>query len=200
MPKVACGFEGCAHEAMNEFVRLDCRRPVFEKLCCEAHFRDCFGTVRSMPFVGFRAQFPPPGAVCVDVEIASYHRGPEKTPGCLYLREVGGDRGFRMLVTADVYWEFVAEVRQVVSRRPFTHAAWVRTIEALGGRVQEVILDCAHDSADHFDATLRVVRDGCAIDLNIESGDSHILAVVAHVPIFAVEGGMRRALGRKGGW
>ena len=194
-----CDIDGCGIEAEFRLARIESRRLAVEKEYCDAHAREYFLQFRSKVFVGIGAHHVEPGAVCVDIEIVSYHIGPEQTPACIYLREVGGDRCFRTMVTRDAYCALMTEIAPYVPPRPFAHTAWAATIRELGGVVQDVV-DRVSDADEWFNGRVRIRKDGGLISVDVRSSDAYILAVISGVPIFLVEEDMHRVFAGKGGW
>jgi len=195
-----CDIDGCGTEVTFDFARIESRRLVFQKHYCERHARECFEQFRSNAFVGAGAHHAVPGIVCVDLEMIIYHIGPEDTPGCIYLHEVGGERRFCTMVSRDAYCGLMTEVRRDTAPRPFTHAGWAATITQLGGVVQDVVVDKAGDADQWFDAKVRIRKDDRLVSVDVRPSDAYILAVITGVPILAVEKGMEKFFSGRGGW
>ena len=77
------------------------------------------------------------------------------------------------------------ELKGYKHSRPLTHDLLLSCIEALGAKLQYVVINELRD--DIFFALLHVVHDGREIDIDARSSDSIAIAVRAKVPIYVDE-------------
>jgi bifunctional DNase/RNase len=75
--------------------------------------------------------------------------------------------------------------------RPLTHDLLLNCVEALGGRLEYVLINELRDNI--FYAQLHVIRDGDTIDIDSRSSDGIAIAVRAKVPIYVAPEVMEEA-------
>lgn len=75
--------------------------------------------------------------------------------------------------------------------RPLTHDLLLTCVEALGGRLEYVLISELRDNI--FYALLHVIRDGDTIDIDSRSSDGIAIAVRAKVPIYVAPAVMEEA-------
>ena len=74
-----------------------------------------------------------------------------------------------------------------------THDAWVDTITACGGELQDVLV---HDLRDHFYyAQLRILQGERLVTVDVRPSDSFVVAVTCDVPIFVTESVLAQVAG-----
>ena len=76
----------------------------------------------------------------------------------IFLREVAGDRSFPILIGLFEATSIDRRVRGEISQRPLTHDLLKASIEAIGGRIQDVVI---HSLEDHtYFAGIRIKKMG----------------------------------------
>ena len=82
----------------------------------------------------------------------------------IYLKEVGGDRTFPIVIGIFEATSIDRRVRGIVPPRPLTHDLLARAIEQLGGEIQDIYIN---DLRDHtYFAQLRIRHDGELIEVD----------------------------------
>ncbi|VAX37868.1 FIG00929942: hypothetical protein [hydrothermal vent metagenome] len=102
----------------------------------------------------------------------------------IYLREVGGDRVFPILIGIFEATSIDRRVKGDLPPRPLTHDLVKNAIEELGGEIQDVVIN---NLVDHtYYAFIRIEKDGEIIELDSRPSDA--IALSAHfkppLPIF----------------
>jgi bifunctional DNase/RNase len=182
-----CNVPVCGAEATFQFARIRSRRVIHQEQYCEAHAQEHIDGFRSDPFVGIASPYAVPGAVEVDLEMMVYQIDPHGSQGYVTLHEVAGTRSFCTIISTDAYHSLFAATGCYAPPRPFVHSAWVATIKELGGVVKDVIIDKESDEERWFDGRVRILKNECLVNIDVRASDAYILAVIAGVPIFAVE-------------
>jgi bifunctional DNase/RNase len=101
------------------------------------------------------------------------------------LQEVEGDRIFTLRCGIPEAASLDLRLKRFDAPRPLTHDAWVDTIAACGGEVQDVLI---HDFRDHFFyAQLRIRQGGRLVTVDVRPSDSFAIAVTCNAPIFVTE-------------
>lgn len=106
----------------------------------------------------------------------------------IYLREVNGDRIFPILIGIFEATTIDRRVNQEFSpQRPLTHDLLKSTIEALGGRLQDIVITHLEDHT--YYAVLRVDQDGELIEIDCRPSDAIALSIhyEPSAPIFVHE-------------
>ena len=105
----------------------------------------------------------------------------------IYLREVGGERVFPILIGIFEATSIDRRVKGDLPPRPLTHDLVKNAIEEMGGEIQDVVIN---NLVDHtYYAFIRVQKDGDIIELDSRPSDA--IAISAHftppLPIFVEE-------------
>ena len=105
----------------------------------------------------------------------------------IYLREVDGQRIFPILIGDFEAAVINRRLLEEPSFRPMTHDLLSRTIEALGGTIQEVVVSRIEDHT--YYAVLRVLQDDTVHEIDCRPSDAVALAIHADadIPIFVAE-------------
>jgi uncharacterized protein len=115
----------------------------------------------------------------------------------IYLKEIGGDRTFPILIGA---FEAMAIERRVKGEswpRPLTHDLIVSVVENLGGEFQDVVVT---ELKDHtYYARLRVRHDGELLEIDARPSDAIAIAVTCNpiLPIYVNEEVLDDVLGEQ---
>lgn len=98
------------------------------------------------------------------------------------LREVDGER--RLPIVIGLYEAAAIErrLKGIEIRRPQTHDLLANTIEAMGGRLDRILITDLRD--DTFYARLMITRDGQTIEVDSRPSDAIALGIAYNVPIF----------------
>ena len=100
----------------------------------------------------------------------------------VYLREIDGPRAFPILIGL---FEATSINRHVVNvepmERPLTHDLLRKTIEELGGQLQDVVINNLQEHT--YYALIRIKRDGELIEIDSRPSDAIALAVQFKPPL-----------------
>lgn len=111
----------------------------------------------------------------------------------IYLKEVEGERCFPIVIGIFEASSIERRVKGIPSPRPLTHDLVANVIEALGGELQDVLIN---DLQNHtYFAQLRIRKDGELIEVDSRPSDAIAVAVTCRVPIYVNESVLEEALG-----
>lgn len=113
----------------------------------------------------------------------------------IYLKEVGGERTFPILIGIFEATSIDRRVKHFDAPRPLTHDLLVNAVEALGGKFQDVVINALHEHT--YYAKLRVGRDGEVIEIDARPSDAIAVAVTCEpvLPIYVSEEVLNDVLG-----
>ena len=108
------------------------------------------------------------------------------------LREVDGER--RLPIVIGLYEAAAIErrLKGTPSPRPQTHDLLAGVIEAMGGRLERIVINDLKD--DTFFALLIVQRDGQTIEIDSRPSDAIALGIANEVPIYVEDHVLDRVL------
>jgi bifunctional DNase/RNase len=100
----------------------------------------------------------------------------------IYLKEVGGERQFPILIGIFEATNIDRRVKEGYQPpRPLTHDLIVKVAEALGASVDSVVIS---ELAEHtYYASLRLKKDGEIIEIDSRPSDAIAVAVTFHPPL-----------------
>jgi len=113
----------------------------------------------------------------------------------IYLKEVGGQRTFPILIGIFEATSIDRRVKGIASPRPLTHDLIVSVVEHLGGQLQDVLIN---ELKEHtYYAKLRVRHNGELIEIDSRPSDAIAVAVTCqpHLPIYVNEEVLEEVLG-----
>lgn len=99
----------------------------------------------------------------------------------IYLKEVEGERAFPILIGLFEARSISQRVKHVASPRPLTHDLVVQTVDALGGELQDVVINELREHT--YYARLRVRRDGELVEIDARPSDAIAVAVTCDPPL-----------------
>ncbi len=113
----------------------------------------------------------------------------------IYLKEVGGERSFPILIGIFEATSIDRRVKDYPSPRPLTHDLLVSAVEQLGAEFQDVIISELREHT--YFARLRVRQDGELIEIDARPSDAIAVAVTCSppLPIFVNEDVLNDVLG-----
>ena len=103
----------------------------------------------------------------------------------VYLREVGGERAFPIVIGFFEATSIDRRVKGQSTPRPLTHDLLASTIEGLGGELQDITITELRDHT--YFAKLRIKHDGEIIEVDARPSDAIAVAVTVDVPIFVAD-------------
>ncbi len=113
----------------------------------------------------------------------------------IYLKEVGGQRTFPILIGIFEATSIDRRVKGIPSPRPLTHDLIVSVIEHLGGQLQDVLINELREHT--YYAKLRVRHNGELIEIDARPSDAIAVAVTCRppLPIYVNEEVLEEVLG-----
>jgi len=103
----------------------------------------------------------------------------------IFLKERDGERSFPIMIGTNEALAIDRRLKGLDTPRPMTHELLARTIEALGGTVESILIN---DIRDHtFIATLLVSQDGRMIEIDSRPSDAIALGAALNTPIYVAE-------------
>ena len=113
----------------------------------------------------------------------------------IFLREVEGERSFPILIGLFEATSIDRRVKGEVPQRPLTHDLLKATIEALGGELQDVVINSLEDHT--YFASIRIKLDGELVEIDSRPSDAVALAVhyTPHLPIYVATDVLDEAAG-----
>src|SRR5262245_60554876 len=109
------------------------------------------------------------------------------------LKEVDGDRAFPIVIGIFEATSIDRRVKGIANPRPLTHDLLAKTVEDLGGEIQDIVISELREHT--YFAKLRVRQEGELIEIDCRPSDAIALAVTAKVPIFVSEDVLGEVLG-----
>ena len=102
----------------------------------------------------------------------------------VYLREVEGPRAFPILIGLYEAASINRHVKGESTERPLTHDLLRKTIEELGGELQDVVINSLQEHT--YYAMIRIRHDGELVEVDSRPSDAIALAVQfkPHLPIY----------------
>ncbi|MEM1303353.1 MAG: bifunctional nuclease family protein [Planctomycetota bacterium] len=99
----------------------------------------------------------------------------------IYLKEVDGERAFPILIGIFEATSINRRVKGEPTPRPLTHDLVVQAVEAMGGDLQDVVIN---ELKDHtYYAQLRVRQDGELVEIDARPSDAIAVAVTCDPPL-----------------
>jgi bifunctional DNase/RNase len=103
----------------------------------------------------------------------------------IFLREVGGQRGFPIVIGVHEALAIDRRLKGIETPRPMTHDLLAGVIEAMGGRIDRIVIS---DLRDHtFVATLHIELDGRTVEVDSRPSDAIALGAALQTPIFVAD-------------
>jgi bifunctional DNase/RNase len=113
----------------------------------------------------------------------------------IYLKEVGGERSFPILIGIFEATSIDRRVKNFQTPRPLTHDLLVNTVENLGAEIQDVVISELRDHT--YYAVLRIQFEGELIEVDARPSDAIAVAVTCDPPrpIYVAEDVLEDVLG-----
>jgi len=103
----------------------------------------------------------------------------------IYLREINGERTFPILIGISEVLAIDRRLKDIPTPRPMTHDLLAGVIEAMGGRLEKIVIN---DIRDHtFIATLHIRHDEELIEVDSRPSDAIALGAAYETPIFVAD-------------
>jgi len=101
------------------------------------------------------------------------------------LKEVDGERRLPIVIGLFEAAAIERRLKGIVIRRPQTHDLLANVIEAMGGRLERIVINELKD--DTFFALLQVEREEELIEIDSRPSDAIALGIAHDIPIFVEE-------------
>ena len=111
----------------------------------------------------------------VQMELARIIMSDVNDEQAVYLREVDGHRSFPILIGIFEAASINRHVKGEPTERPLTHDLLRKTIEALGGEIEDVVINNLNDHT--YFALLRIRQDNELTEIDCRPSDAIALAV-----------------------
>jgi hypothetical protein len=171
--------ESCDARAVFHLTWAEARRCNCEKHLCENHTRNILTTYQ-------------PKAPVSDTPLAILNHATEYELDLLviseindqqvvYLREVGGERYFPMLIGIFEATTLDRHLKGFQSPRPLTHDATATILTTLGAEVQYVLLDKFIEN--YWASQLCMMQNGRRLTVDLRPSDAFVLALIFAKPI-----------------
>jgi len=103
----------------------------------------------------------------------------------IFLKEVDGERTFPILIGISEALAIDRRLKGIPTPRPMTHDLLAGVIEAMGGRLEKIIIN---DLREHtFYAQLFIRRNGETIEVDSRPSDAIALGVAMDTPLYVTE-------------
>lgn len=103
----------------------------------------------------------------------------------IFLKETDGERAFPIIIGINEALAIDRRLKERPTPRPMTHELLANTIDALGGRLERIVIN---DVRDHiFIATIHISRDGQSITVDSRPSDAIALGIAFDTPIYVAE-------------
>ena len=112
----------------------------------------------------------------------------------VFLREVGGERQFPILIGIFEATSIDRRVKSIKRPRPLTHDLLVSVVETMGGMLDSIVINELKNQT--YYASLRVRRDGELIEIDARPSDAIAIAVTCdpELPIYVEESVLEEAI------
>jgi bifunctional DNase/RNase len=99
----------------------------------------------------------------------------------IYLQEIDGDRAFPIVIGIYEATGIDRAYKQLPSRRPLSHDAWLSTLFAVGAGIEAACIKELRETT--YYAALRLFHAGQLIEVDLRPSDAVLLALKAKVPL-----------------
>ena len=181
--QLRCEVGGCDARAVFHLSWIQIRRCQREQHMCEEHAQSVLlGHDFDKP-VGTGNPAFADKAKCFDIDLVVISEIHDQQ--VVYLREVGGNRYFPILIGIFEATALDRSLKGFRAPRPLTHDAMLDAIRALDGEMEHA---CINDFKDHTIYTrLSIGRYHQSVIVDIRPSDAFVLAVLADKPILVLE-------------
>jgi hypothetical protein len=110
----------------------------------------------------------------------------------IFLREKNGTRNFPILIGIGEAVAIDRRLKGVQMPRPMTHDLLAHVIEAMGGRIERIVVNDLRDAT--FIATIYIRRGGEIIPIDSRPSDAIALGIAQDTPLFVAEHVLQKVL------
>ena len=122
----------------------------------------------------------------VELELNKIKIDESRSEQLIVFREKGGTRLLPLVIGVAEIHSIKMKLSGVQPPRPLTHDLLLNTIEALGGRVERVLIEKLKNNTFYAKLVLKV-KNGEAVEVDARPSDGVALALRAGVPVFVAE-------------
>jgi uncharacterized protein len=177
---IPCEATGCSDRSVFHLTWTQFRRSIREQHFCEEHAKPVLTGHDFGQATGHGTPATTDGAKCFDIELVVITERYEEQ--CIYLKEVGGNRYFPLLIGIFEATVLDRALKGFTAPRPLTHDAMSDAIDALDGKMQDVVIVDLKDNAYYADVRIRRYNQTIVVDMR--PSDAFVLAVLENKPIF----------------
>jgi bifunctional DNase/RNase len=117
----------------------------------------------------------------------------------VHMLEIGGNRHFWFATGAAELRALNVELHRAATPRPLTHRAFAMVIDALGGKLDHIVIDKGSPSEQTYEAKLHISQANSHAIIDVRPSDAIILALARDVPILVSDQVVSR-LSEEGRW
>ena len=189
MNKFKCLFPGCEQPSTMHITRAEGRTNIEETHLCDlhgrSHFEEYHDRYYALSRIGPGSPLATGHGVAFEIDFLYCDELQMQPWGRWYvgLIEVGGCRRMGFEVGSCEGSSLDRELKHYHSPRPLTHRAMASIIEAVGGRLQFILIDKYHPSQGIFEAKLHIQQMDATLAVDVRPSDAAVLAVISEAPI-----------------
>jgi bifunctional DNase/RNase len=188
-----CIVHHCQEDAVVHVIHISNRKALWQKDVCDQHvatippFSEPEGCVTSLASnkVAGLSRFEPDFLIFFDKCEADGLR----------LREVGGSKLFSIPIGRYETWSICRALQALteLENRPYTFAAFAMVVEALGGKLEQVVVDAIDGEGDYYHSQLIFRQGDELVAVDVRPSDSFALAIACNAPILIADTVLARA-------
>ncbi|MBT3200116.1 MAG: hypothetical protein HN350_09385 [Phycisphaerales bacterium] len=103
----------------------------------------------------------------------------------IFLREVGGDRGFPIMIGTTEAIAIDRRLKDIQTPRPMTHDLLANVIEKLGAQLTKIVISELRNHT--FIATLHLMTTSGAVEIDSRPSDAIAVGVASETPIYVAQ-------------
>lgn len=176
-----CDHPGCSEAAVAHFWSALQEQPVDDRRFCERHAREYMAEYHAFAYPPVHRLSPRNEALQFEIELIGLYEDSDEHG--IYLRGVDGTTRFFMVIGLTEAWTLLHYLNRQESLRPLTHHALAEAIRALGGTLQDVLIDSVDASRNCYLAKLRILQGDSLVLVDVRPSDAFIMAVLKRAPI-----------------
>jgi bifunctional DNase/RNase len=199
MDEPKCSVADCSRAASIYLSSIERRAIVSHLAVCREHTNDLLARERQKVVSDRPARADYAGMANVDLRLVLFDcaKQPHEGPATIELSEVGATR--RLVIGRIGFceaWALDTALRQLAVPRPLTHPLTTQIIDALGARVDRVVIDRLVRAQQIYCAKLHISHGTRLVFVDCRPSDAFVIAVICGAPIFVA----RDLLGDQQSW
>ncbi len=181
--QIPCDIATCSERAVFHLSWIQTRNCARNQHLCEEHAQSVLSNHNFDVPVGVGQPARTESAQCFDIDLVVVAETYDEQ--VVYLREVGGNRFFPMLIGIFEATSLDRALKGFKAPRPLTHDAMFDTICALEGEIQDVVITDFENRT--FFTNLRIRRYHQTVSVDVRPSDAFVLAILSNKPIFVLD-------------